>query len=109
MRDFALAVEFTACDEVFALLGASGSGKFMTLKCIAGIKTPDAGKKINLPPQDLRAADGRQKHFRRKKISDDKIFAEDWQLSLSRKKIPDGLKAIGIRARDLENASETNA
>jgi len=48
-----------------ALLGASGCGKSMTLKCIAGIETPDEGqiivndkvlfdskKKINLLPQD---------------------------------------------------------
>ena len=64
LRDFALEVEFTARDGVFALLGASGCGKSMTLKMIAGIETPDEGqivfngrtlfdsdKKINLPPQ----------------------------------------------------------
>ena len=47
-----------------ALLGASGSGKSMTLKCIAGIEKPDSGviilngrtlydseKGIDLPPQ----------------------------------------------------------
>jgi molybdate transport system ATP-binding protein len=47
------------------LLGASGCGKSMTLKCIAGIETPDSGrivlndrilfdseKKINLTPQE---------------------------------------------------------
>ena len=50
--------------EYIGLMGASGSGKSMTLKCIAGIMTPDCGrivlgnqilfdseKKINLPPQ----------------------------------------------------------
>ena len=50
--------------EIFGLLGASGCGKSMTLKCIAGIETPDRGKiilnerilfdsekKINLIPQ----------------------------------------------------------
>ena len=64
LRDFTLDVNFSARDEVFALLGASGSGKSFTLKCIAGIETPDEGKiilngrvlfdsvkKINLPPQ----------------------------------------------------------
>ena len=68
LRDFTLDVEFTVRDEVFALLGASGCGKSMTLKCIAGIETPDEGKiilngrtlfnsakKINLPPQMRRA------------------------------------------------------
>ena len=60
-------VNFSTCNEVFALLGASGCGKSMTLKCIAGIETPDEGKiilngrtlfdsdkKINLPPQARR-------------------------------------------------------
>lgn len=50
-----------------ALLGASGCGKSITLKCIAGIMTPDRGhiildgetlfdseKHINLPPQKRR-------------------------------------------------------
>ena len=50
-----------------ALLGASGCGKSVTLKCIAGIMTPDRGHiildgetlfdsetHINLPPQKRR-------------------------------------------------------
>lgn len=62
---FSLNVQFEAGDETLALLGASGCGKSMTLKCIAGIETPDKGrivvdgvtlfdseKKINLPPQE---------------------------------------------------------
>ncbi|MEE1312331.1 MAG: ATP-binding cassette domain-containing protein [Lachnospiraceae bacterium] len=53
--------------EVFGLLGESGCGKTMTLKCIAGIETPDRGrillngrtlfdseKKMNLSPQKRR-------------------------------------------------------
>lgn len=68
LRDFTLDVDFAVRDEVFALLGASGCGKSITLKCIAGIETPDAGeivlngrtlydsaKKIKLPPQLRRA------------------------------------------------------
>ena len=64
LGDFLLDIQFTVEDGVFALLGASGCGKSMTLKCIAGIETPDSGKiilddqvlfdssrKINLPPQ----------------------------------------------------------
>ncbi len=62
--NFQLHVSFTAEEEIFTILGASGCGKSMTLKCIAGIETPDTGRivlngkvlfdseqKINLPPQ----------------------------------------------------------
>ncbi len=61
---FRLQVQFEAEDERLALLGASGCGKSVTLRCVAGIMTPDEGKivldgvtlfdsarKINLPPQ----------------------------------------------------------
>ena len=64
---FRLDVSFTAENGVTTLLGASGCGKSMTLKCIAGIEKPDEGrivldgevlfdseKKINLPPQKRR-------------------------------------------------------
>ncbi|MGL4344576.1 MAG: sulfate/molybdate ABC transporter ATP-binding protein [Cellulosilyticaceae bacterium] len=59
-----LDVHFETSEGILALLGASGCGKSMTLKCIAGIETPDSGlitlgdtvlydaeKGINLPPQ----------------------------------------------------------
>ena len=64
LRDFTLAANFTLTDTTLALLGASGSGKSMTLKCIAGLERPDRGqivlnerilfdskKRITLPPQ----------------------------------------------------------
>ena len=67
LRGFDLAVEFSVQDEVLALLGASGCGKSMTLKCIAGIEKPDEGqirlngrtlfdseKGVNLAPQERR-------------------------------------------------------
>lgn len=56
---------FEAGDETLAILGASGCGKSMTLKCVAGIITPDRGrivlndrvlfdseKKINIPARN---------------------------------------------------------
>ena len=64
MGDFQLEVRFEVEQETLALLGASGCGKSVTLRCVAGILTPDEGKivldgvtlfdsaaKINLPPQ----------------------------------------------------------
>lgn len=43
LRDFTLNVQFDSDGGVMALLGASGCGKSMTLKCIAGLETPDRG------------------------------------------------------------------
>lgn len=67
LGSFHLRVKFEADNNVLALLGASGCGKSMTLKCIAGIETPDRGvirldgtvlydssRHINLPPQRRR-------------------------------------------------------
>ena len=67
LGDFTLDVRLETGDDTLALLGASGCGKSMTLKCIAGIETPDEGiirvggrtlfdsrRKINLPPQKRR-------------------------------------------------------
>jgi molybdate transport system ATP-binding protein len=64
LQGFTLNVSFTADAGVTALLGASGSGKSMTLRCIAGVERPDEGSivldgrvlydskaKIDLPPQ----------------------------------------------------------
>jgi len=64
LNGFSLDVDITAERGVTALMGASGSGKSMTLRCIAGILKPDAGRielngvtlfdsdrKISLPPQ----------------------------------------------------------
>lgn len=64
LGNFQLDVTFETDGGVFAILGASGCGKSMTLKCIAGIEKPDSGrivlnnrilfdskKHIDLPPQ----------------------------------------------------------
>jgi molybdate transport system ATP-binding protein len=44
LGEFDLKVKFSIADEPMAILGASGCGKSMTLKCIAGIETPDSGR-----------------------------------------------------------------
>lgn len=42
--DFELTVQLEGGREVLALLGGSGCGKSLTLKCIAGIEKPDKGQ-----------------------------------------------------------------
>lgn len=62
--DFELSAKLECGQGVMALLGASGCGKSLMLKCISGIEKPDSGRividgetvfdsqrKINLPPQ----------------------------------------------------------
>lgn len=44
LAEFDLDVSFQVNDNILGLMGASGSGKSMTLKCIAGIETPDHGR-----------------------------------------------------------------
>lgn len=41
---FELNVNFETDRDILGLLGASGSGKSMTLRCIAGLETPDHGR-----------------------------------------------------------------
>lgn len=64
LKNFTLQVNFETKDSCLGILGSSGCGKSMTLKCIAGIVTPDQGyielngkvlfdseHRINLTPQ----------------------------------------------------------
>ena len=44
LGNFTLRSQFETPDGIMALLGASGCGKSVTLKCIAGIMTPDRGR-----------------------------------------------------------------
>ena len=66
-KGFHLKTAFDSSTSATGILGASGSGKSMTLRCIAGIETPDRGRivingrtvfdseqKINLKPQERR-------------------------------------------------------
>ena len=46
MPEFTLKVSFNSNDTTLGLLGESGSGKSMTLRCIAGLETPTYGKII---------------------------------------------------------------
>lgn len=41
LNGFTLDIKFNSDSGTLGLLGASGSGKSMTLKCIAGLDTPD--------------------------------------------------------------------
>ena len=43
-KGFSLNVKLKGQDGTMGILGASGSGKSMTLRSIAGIETPDSGK-----------------------------------------------------------------
>ena len=66
-KGFSLDVRLKGQGGAIGILGASGSGKSMTLRSIAGIETPDSGRiiingktvfdseaKINLKPQERR-------------------------------------------------------
>ncbi len=66
---FTLDVDLEAGSETLGFLGASGCGKSLTLRCIAGIETPDEGRivvndrvffdseaKVNLTPQERKTA-----------------------------------------------------
>lgn len=62
--EFHLSSSFTVQNEILGVLGPSGSGKSMTLKCIAGLEKPSSGRiilngkilydsdeKIDIPPR----------------------------------------------------------
>jgi len=44
LADFVLDVSFTAANEPLSILGPSGAGKTMLLRCIAGLEQPDRGR-----------------------------------------------------------------
>lgn len=66
---FMLDVDFEVGNETLGFLGASGCGKSLTMRCIAGIETPDEGRivvngqvffdsdqRVNLKPQERKTA-----------------------------------------------------
>lgn len=96
--NFCLDVAFSAGEEMFALLGASGCGKSMTLKCIAGIETPDEGKiilngrtlfdsekKINLIPQKRKVGYMFQDYALFPNMTVEKISWRAWEENRKRK------------------------
>ena len=69
LNKFDLNINFNTDKDIIGLIGSSGSGKSMTLKCIAGIEKPDEGeiilndrvlfdskRNINIKPQDRHIA-----------------------------------------------------
>jgi len=67
LANFELEVTFSSKDRALGLLGASGAGKSLILRCIAGIETPNSGRivlngrilfdskrRINIPARDRR-------------------------------------------------------
>ena len=111
LRDFELQADFHTQDEVFALLGASGCGKSMTLKCIAGIETPDAGyirigsevvfdsrKKVNLPPQQRRVGYLFQNYalFPNMTIAENILFAAHGSKTEKRQKMEENIRRFSL-------------
>ena len=112
LRSFRLAVDFTAANEVFALLGASGCGKSMTLKCIAGIETPDSGRivlngrvlydseqGINLSPQKRHVGYLFQNYalFPNMTIRENIQFVAGGTSAVKAKKVQDNLARFGLQ------------
>ena len=46
LEAYRLELQFESASKRLGILGESGAGKSMTLKCIAGIETPDSGQII---------------------------------------------------------------
>ena len=95
LQGFTLNVSFAAQTGVTALLGASGSGKSMTLRCIAGVEKPDEGsivldgrvlcdssRKIDLPPQERKVG----YLFQRYALFPNMTVAENIEAGLSRER-----------------------
>lgn len=113
-KTFDLDVDFTAATETLGFLGASGCGKSLTLRCIAGIETPDEGrivvndrvffdseKKINLTPQQRKSALLFQNYMLFPNLTVEKNVAAGIDKSLSKDEISsivnEELKRFGLQ------------
>ena len=121
LRDYELSVDFAVKNEVFALLGASGCGKSMTLKCIAGIERPDEGcivlngrtlfdskAGINLPPQRRRVGYLFQNYalFPNMTIAENILFGAVGSEAEKKAKMQDSLKRFDLQGLEEAYPSE---
>ena len=117
LRDFDLDVDFSVNNEVLALLGWSGCGKSMTLKCIAGIETPDDGyiemdgvvlydsnKRINLPPQKRKVGYLFQNYalFPNMTVKENVFFVTCWEKEKAEENFVNLVNSLNLKG--LENA-----
>ena len=119
--DFLLKVKFTAQKEVLGLLGASGCGKSMTLKCIAGIERPDAGRillngrtlfdsaaGIDLPPQQRRVGYLFQNYalFPNMTVAENILFGAVGNEAAKKAKMQDSLERFNLKGLEKAYPSE---
>ncbi|MEH2362330.1 molybdate ABC transporter permease subunit [Nostoc sp.] len=111
LPSFHLKVSFNTNEQPLGLLGGSGAGKSMILRCIAGIETPTIGRivlngrvlfdseqRINLPSRDRRIGFLVQNYalFPHMSVAQNIAFG-----------LPKGLSALNIRALLEEQTVET--
>ncbi len=114
-KGFSLKTAFESTTSATGILGASGSGKSMTLRCIAGIETPDKGKivingrtvfdsekKINLKPQERRIGYLFQNYalFPTMTVKDNILCGYRGEKSQKEKKVRDYLKRYQLDGLD---------
>lgn len=110
LTSFDLDVHLEAGEERIGLLGASGCGKSLTMRCIAGVETPDSGrivvndqvffdseKKINLTPQQRKTAYLFQNYQLFPNLSVEQNVQAGMDRRLGRRERHEGaLKALGV-------------
>ncbi len=76
-KDFRLEVRFRAGDNTLGILGPSGSGKSMTLRCIAGLETPVRGSIVLNGRALFDSAHGVNLHSRERRVG---FLLQDYSL-----------------------------